>query len=134
MKVLPGNLFVKTENPVHYEKLKEEMLKICKEYKMDYGIIIGGFKSSYISNSPMVRLTPISVVKIDVKTGKETSINGFNIPSTSILRILDKIIKIGDDPAVYNSYNASCVSPSILIEELELKENKNLFEKPPIIK
>ncbi|MBU4310037.1 metallopeptidase TldD-related protein [bacterium] len=126
-KVEPGvsNLFVETKDKMSYEQLKEKLIILCKEQNLPYGLIIRRFDID--------REIPTSAVKIDVNTGEETPVFGFDAVSVSDLTILDKIIALADDEKVCNTYQGSCVAPSILIEELEFKENKDLFKKPPLI-
>ena len=126
-KIEPGvsNLFVETKDKMSYKQLKEKLITLCKEQNLPYGLIIRKFDIN--------RRTPTNVVKIDVNSGKETPVFGFDAVSVSDLTILDKIIALADDERVCNTYQGSCVAPSILIEELEFKENKDLFKKPPLI-
>lgn len=120
-----GNLFVVTKNKLSYEQLKEKLIALCKEQNLPYGLIIRRFD--------IQRRIPTSAVKINVNTGGETPVFGFDLAPASDLTILDKIINLGDDEKVCNTSKGSCVAPSILIEELEFKENKGLFKKPPLI-
>ena len=126
-KIEPGvsNLFVETKDKMSYEQLKEKLIALCKEQNLPYGLIIRKFDIN--------RRIPTSAVKINVHTGEETPVFGFDAVSVSDLTILDKIIALADDEKVCNTHKGSCVAPSILIEELEFKENKDLFKKPPLI-
>ncbi len=126
-KIEPGvsNLFVETKDKMSYEQLKEKLIALCKEQNLPYGLIIRKFDIN--------RKVPTNAVKIDVNTGEETPVFGFDAVSVSDLTILDKIIALADDEKVCNTYKGSCVAPSILIEELEFKENRDLFKKPPLI-
>lgn len=126
-KIEPGvsNLFVETKDKMSYEQLKEKLITLCKEQNLPYGLIIRRFDINM--------KIPTSVVKINVNTGEETPVFGFDAVSVSDLTILDKIIALADDEKVCNTHKGSCVAPSILIEELEFKENKDLFKKPPLI-
>ncbi len=126
-KIKPGmsNLFVETKTKLSYEELKEKLIAICKEQNLPYGLIIRRFDTT--------RKIPTSAVKLDIDTGQETPVFGFDAVSVSDLTILDKIIALADDEKVCNTVKGSCVAPSILIEELEFKENKDLFKKPPLI-
>ncbi len=126
-KIEPGvsNLFVETKDKMSYEQLKEKLIALCKEQNLPYGLIIRKFDIN--------RKIPTSTVKINVNTGEETPVFGCDAVSVSDLTILDKIIALADDEKVCNTYKGSCVAPSILIEELEFKENKDLFKKPPLI-
>ncbi len=120
-----GNLFIETKDKMSYEQLKEKLITLCKEQNLPYGLIIRKFDIN--------RKVPTSAVKINVNTGKETPVFGCDAVSVSDLTILDKIIALADDEKVCNTYEGSCVAPSVLIEELEFKENKDLFKKPPLI-
>jgi len=126
-QIEPGvsNLFVETKDKMSYEQLKEKLITLCKEQNLPYGLIIRKFDIN--------RKVPTNAVKINVNTGEETPVFGFDAVSVSDLTILDKIIALADDEKVCNTYKGSCVAPSILIEELEFKENKDLFKKPPLI-
>lgn len=120
-----GNLFVETKDKMSYEQLKEKLITLCKEQNLPYGLIIRRFDIN--------RKIPTSAVKVDVNTGEETPVFGFDAVFVSDLTILDKIIALADDEKVCNTYQGSSVAPSILIEELEFKENRDLFKKPPLI-
>jgi TldD protein len=136
------NLFVKSAKAESREQLMEKLRKLCTETGNEYGLMVTLLEDSRISQdyswadrnqgeqAPLLS-APILVYKVYAKDGKVEPVRGLVFDEVSI-RSLRDIVAMGKDTKVYNilqpafrqfQYFASIVSPSVLIEEMELKAN-----------
>jgi TldD protein len=120
---VPGNLIVSSKKTVTEEELKQKLMDRCKEMDLDYGVIIrtSRFYSDFVA------------YKVDANTGKETPMHGANVRNVNT-RSLRDISLTSDKRYVYNTkvddIPVSIVTPSILVEEIELDKTKIKPEKP----
>lgn len=147
-----SNLIITSDEETPFQDLKSKLLEYCKDMGLEYGIIITKLrdKNFHLQTDPNTDLSPaqmkaelclpVEAYKISAKEGKETLIRGMEFEGTSV-RALKDISEAGDGPYVYNfllGHNfeipASIVSPSILVEELELKKTEAKPSRLPILK
>jgi predicted Zn-dependent protease len=148
----PANLIVIPDEKTAFQNLKSKLLEYCKDMGLEYGIIVTKLrdKNFRLETDPNTDLAsaqlkaelcfPIEAYKIYVKDGKEELIRGVEFEGTTV-RALKDIAEAGDDAYVYNfllGHNfelpTSILTPSILVEELELKKTESKPSKPPILK
>ncbi len=101
--------------------------------------ISGGFTmtSTYMPQS--FKVLPVMVYKI-YPDGREELVRGIDISGTP-LTVFSKITATADDYDVFSGFcgaesgylPVSCVSPSILIKEMEVEKRMMEQDKPPIL-
>lgn len=119
-----SNLFFSPKHTFPREELKNKLMKACRKENLDYCYIIRRFDANNMT-----------AYRVDAKTGEETLMHGFETPTLST-RTLRDIIASGNDFKAYNFYSGttpsySIVSPSVILEELELKPSQAENKKPP---
>ncbi len=137
---------------VSYDKLKERMITFCKDVDLPYGLIVKRLRDPNASspafaysNMFMQRSgaaeelsAPWEIYKL-YPDGREDPVRGlqFNDVTTRILKDIDQT----DDQTFVYSYllnndpemASSIVTPSVLVEEMELKKSEEKVKKPPIL-
>jgi hypothetical protein len=142
---------VEATESLNEKKLVERLRQLSQDYDSEYGILVKQLEEPYFSNQyqtidqpeePEQMLTrPIIVYKVYAKDGHTEPVRGLKFDEVS-LRSLRDIVAIGKEPQVYNMtqptvfpnfrYPVAIVTPSILVEEMELK--KAAFQEPlPIL-
>jgi len=152
----PSNVFVTSSQTKSYNELKSDLLKMCKDMDLEYGIIVKrmsdvssfyNYVESFSNLIPSGRSNelfisyPLEVYKVYVKDGKEELVKGCNFANLS-LKSLKDIIALGNDPYVYNFESkgasgdlpTSFVAPSFIIDDLEINAEKDQNKRPPIMK
>jgi len=139
-----GNLIVRTDRPQSTKKLKKLLIKECKKKNKPYGLIFEAMAAGETNTSAIgiqvLRARPTLVKKVYVKDGREELVRGVELIGTP-LNMLDNIIAVGDDPAVFNGVcgaesgwiPVSSISPSILISEVEVQKSDKNMRKPQIL-
>jgi PmbA/TldA metallopeptidase C-terminal domain len=156
----PSNLVLKSEKTLNPADLKRELLQRAKDRGLDYAIVIrrvgAGSAASFIEMAKRMAQQGSSesslpeVYKL-YADGHEEPLRGIHIadlPAESF----KEIIATGDAPAVYsdeilprmtslfsmavasggNLPIVSCVTPSLLFEEISLAKSEGPFPAPPI--
>ncbi len=149
-----SNLMVQPEKSSSEEKLLEELRAMCRDFDLDYGLVVekmsgagassfGGGYFGQMQASPKLLSDPVTVYKVDVKTGNKELVRGWEFSAVT-LRSMRDIVAAGGEGHVYNFLSrmapwgqdavpTSIVSPSILVEEMELKKVSGETPKPPIL-
>lgn len=151
-----GNLIIHSEERMSSDELKQELISICKDMELEYGILVRRMSSEgfgealssaisfYTMGKEKPQLTrPIQVYKIWVKDGKEELVRGAEFSGITV-RALRDIVATLDGSYVHNFVKrdrfgqggvpCSIVVPSILVEEMELSKISGELPKPPILK
>src|SRR3989449_924219 len=130
-----GNLFIQSKEGKSYEDLKQELIKMCREENLQYGILIKALDTD--TRSPIG--TPVLTYKVYVVDGREELIRGAFAQEIPI-RSLRQIEAVGDDSFVVNRLSGgelptptSIVAPSVLLEEIELKKPSGHQQKPALL-
>ncbi|MDD5210057.1 MAG: metallopeptidase TldD-related protein [Elusimicrobiales bacterium] len=125
----PSNVFIIPEdNPAKVlpmPELKKKFLDLCKEQELDYCILVKGLDSLY---------GPFSAWKV-YPDGREEPVHGIEFTGTS-LRALRDITAVSKETYVYNlawSTPGTIVTPSILVQEMEIKKTEEKPEKKPYL-
>ncbi|MBN2542725.1 hypothetical protein JXI42_07635 [bacterium] len=153
-----SNLFIKSNETAGRDEVKKQFLDLCKEYGLEYGIVVKDFYSP-TSRKEMMKtlfssamsmaggskvslpLEPLMVYKVDVKTGKETMLKNLKFDNIDE-GILKDIILTSDTEFVNNSggtapqasVGVSVIAPEmILVEELALSRKSADSEEKPLI-
>lgn len=152
-----GNMVVKSDKTMSTSELMEEFKNMCKGFDLEYGLIVekmpepkfakeNEMQMSYFfgqgQKSPGLLPDPVTVYKVDLKTGKKELIRGCEFSGVT-LRMMRDIVGTGDEEYVHSFLSVltpfgsgiptSVVSPSILVEEVELRKVSGETPKPPIL-
>ena len=131
-----GNLFIQANEGKSYEELKQQLIKMCQEENLPYGIIVKALVSD--GRSPVGM--PVLTFKLYVNDGREELIRGAVAQSIPV-RSLRQIEGVGNDAFVANRLAGSnelptptsIVAPSVLLEEVEFKRPASTQQKPALL-
>ena len=125
----PSNVFILPEdNParvVPLPELKKKFLDLCREQELEYCILVKGLDSLY---------EPFSAWKVYLD-GREEPVHGIEFTGTS-LRALRDITAVSKETYVYNlgwTTPGTIVTPSLLVQEMEIKKTEEKPEKKPYL-
>jgi TldD protein len=131
-----SNFIVTATGGKNYDDLKKELIKVAKEERLDYGIIIKGINSG--GTSPVG--TPVLTYRVQVSDGKEDLVrvggaSGINVQG------LRHIIAVGNDSIASNRLvgtsgaetPTTVVAPSVLVEEISLSKPSGTQNKPSLM-
>jgi hypothetical protein len=131
-----GNLFIQSSEGKSFEDLKQQLISMCKQENLQYGILIKALVSD--GRSPIG--SPVLTYKIYVADGREELIRGV-LPQGIPIRSLRQIEAVGNDQFVVNRLAGSSelptptsiVAPSVLLEEVDLKRPNGTQQKPALL-
>jgi TldD protein len=152
----PSNLVFESSEKVPYAKLKGTLITLCKDVDLPYGLIVkrlsdpnasGGSVAMRLGNmmmraggsgGPSLLSSPWEIYKV-YPDGREEPVRGLQFNNVTV-RILKDILQTDDQSFVYNfllsddqEMPASIVTPSVLVEEMELKKSEEKIMKPPLL-
>jgi TldD protein len=152
-----GNLVVESHETMSSAELRKMLIGICKDFEIPYGIIVtklemtrpktlrerymdyfsmraGGVEKPLLSSA-------VTAYKVDVETGKVALVRGFDFSSVTS-RVLRDIVATDDTEYVYNfvyrddngnAYPMAVLTPSILVEEMDLEPSGKKAKKLPVL-
>src|SRR5262245_51056078 len=131
-----GNLFIQSSEGKSYEDLKQQLIRMCREENLQYGILI----KALVPDGRTPVGTPVLTYKVYVEDGREELIRGAFAQGIPI-RSLRQIEAVGSDAFVVNRLAGSndlptptsIVAPSVLLEEVELKRPTGTQQKPALL-
>lgn len=158
--VVPSNLFLKSDKVLSFAELKNELLRRAKDRGLDYAIIIrrvgGGSAASFIQMARQMAQQGSSESLPEAyklyADGHEEPLRGIRI-SELPAESFKEIVATGDTPIVYSDEMVprmtsvfsmgmsagsgelpvvSCVTPSLLFEDVSLVKSEGPFPAPPI--
>ncbi|UCH92414.1 MAG: hypothetical protein JSV88_19245 [Candidatus Aminicenantes bacterium] len=107
-----GNLLITTENGKTFQQLKQELLQMCKDQGLDFGLMVKTFDdpsitgmdesdsfSLFMSRSSQTEsqiTAPVMMVRVYVKDGREELVRGISISELSVSDLKD-IDAVGND-------------------------------------
>jgi predicted Zn-dependent protease len=131
-----SNFIVTATGGKSYEDLKKELIKVSKEERLDYGMIIKASNAN--GNSPVG--SPVMTYRVRVSDGKEELVrvagaSGLNVQG------LRHIVAVGNDSIASNRLvgtqgaetATSIVAPSVLVEEISLDKPSGTQNKPALM-
>ncbi len=147
----PANLIFESTDKITTDKLKKNLIGMCKDIDLPFGIMVtkirdmstsaGGFQffGQQLGGSSDEGLTqPYEIFKI-YADGREEPIRGLQFTDVNV-RILRDIVQTDNSRYIYNyligndyEMPATIVTPSLLIEEMELKKIDSKVKKPPVL-
>jgi hypothetical protein len=145
----PGNVIMQATETFDPEELKEQMVELCRELGIEYGLIIDRMNFSGRSNpdegvrfrsaGPSGLPRVIIAYRVSAEDGSITPVRSLEFDNINE-RALKDILAVGNDfeettimfDLAFNNL-ASVVVPSILFEEMELKKASVQAKKQPIV-
>ncbi len=139
-----GNLLIESRKAVPIERLRELLIEECQKQQKPYGYLFedisGGFTMTTRGDPQAFKVLPIVVYRVHADGRPDELVRGVDIVGTP-LSCFSKILCTGDDPAVFNgtcgaesgSVPVSAISPSILVEQIEIEKRAQSQERPPIL-
>jgi len=121
-----GNLIVKSKETLSPAELKQKLIDICRQEGKDYGYrveTLGG--SDY---------EPRLLYRVYQKDGHEELVRGAVFDELDTRALRNDLVAAGNDPLVSNREGAiptTVISPSILIDDLEVKRTDKKNAKLP---
>jgi len=139
-----GNLIVETSRPRSDKDLKKQLIKECKKAGKPFGLIFSAMSAGETNTSSVgiqaLRARPTLVKKVYVKDGREELVRGVELIGTP-LNMLENIIAAGETQVAWNGVcgaesgwiPVSTISPSILINEVEVQKSDKDLRKGQIL-
>ena len=125
----PANAFIIPEdNPARVlsmPELKKKFLDLCREQELEYCLLVKGLDNMY---------SPFSAWKV-YPDGREEPVHGIEFTGVG-LRALRDITAVSKETYVYNlawTIPGTIVTPSILVQEMEIKKTEEKPEKKPYL-
>ena len=139
-----GHLIIASDRAVAFDDLRARLVEECKKQEKPFGFlfedITGGFTTTQRSGPQAFKVLPVVVYKVFADGRPDQLVRGVDIVGTP-LSCFSKILCTGDDPAVFNGscgaesgyVPVSAVSPSILVEQIEIEKRQRSQERLPIL-
>ena len=154
-----GCLFIKSNDGVSDEKLKEALIDAAKEAGLEYGVRIKSLSSgSGMGGGDMRRMmrllsgggggegvtvgSPVATYKVFVEDGREEPFRGCEFGPIRMTE-LKRIAAAGEKQRVYNTLGggsfggasapSTIIAPAVLFPEIELAKSEEEHDKPPIL-
>jgi TldD protein len=139
-----GNLTVESAKQVPFDKLRTMLIDECKKQDKPYGLLFADISGGYTMTgrySPQAfKVEPILVYRVHADGRPDELVRGVDIVGTP-LTCFSKILCTADDPDVFNGFcgaesgsvPVSAISPSILVEQIEVEKKQKAQDRPPIL-
>jgi predicted Zn-dependent protease len=139
-----GNLMVQPSERVPYSQLRAMLLDAIKKQNKPYGLIFdeisGGYTLTTVHLPQVFELKPLSVTRVWADGRPDELLRGVNLIGTP-LASLETIQAAGDDDDCFNGVcgaesgmvPVSAVSPSLLVQKIEVERHVKAQEREPIL-
>ena len=110
-----SNLFVRPSQSVSFEKLKQQLIAICRNRELPYG---------YLVTETAPNLSPRVLYRVYVKDGHQQMMRGAQFYDLDVRALRDDVIAAGNDAEAQNRFSpipSSVISPSLLFDNVEIK-------------
>jgi TldD protein len=125
-----GNLILQSKQTLSPDELKQKLIDICRQEGKPFGY--------YVETLSGPGYLPRLLYRVYEKDGHEELVRGAEFDELDTRTLRNDLIAVGNDPLVSNrstTIPTTVVSPSILLDELEVKrtdtKNAKLPEYPP---
>jgi TldD protein len=121
-----GNLILQSKQTLSPDELKQKLIEICRQEGKPFGY--------YVETLSGPGYVPRLIYRVYEKDGHEEMVRGAELDELDTRTLRNNLIAVGNDPYVSNRSNTiptSVVSPSILLDELEVKRNDTKNAKMP---
>lgn len=139
-----GNLIIESTKTVSFDELRALLIEQCKKQGKDYGLLFedisGGFTTTRRGGPQAFKVLPIMVYRVFADGRPDELVRGVDIVGTP-LTCFSSILLTADDPGVFNGVcgaesgmvPVSAISPSILVEQIEIEKKRKAQDRPPIL-
>ncbi|HEY9682182.1 MAG TPA: metallopeptidase TldD-related protein [Drouetiella sp.] len=139
-----ANLIVESSKKVPYETLREQLIAEVKRQGKPYGLVFdeiaGGFTMTQAFMPQVFKLKPLRVWRVFPDGRPDELLRGVDLVGTP-LTSLERILGAGDDDDVFNGtcgaesgwVPVSAISPSLLVQTIEVERNIKEQDKPPVL-
>ena len=139
-----GNLIIESTRQVSFDELRTMLIEECRKQDKDYGLLFkdisGGFTTTRRRGPQAFKVIPIVVYRVYADGRPDELVRGVDIVGTP-LTSFSKILCTADDPGVFNGLcgaesgmvPVSAISPSILVEQIEVEKKHKAQDRPPIL-
>ena len=139
-----GNLVVESTKQVPFDQLRAMLIEECKKQGKEYGLLFGDISGGFTMTdrySPQAfKVVPILVYRVYTDGHPDELVRGVDIVGTP-LTCFSKILCTADEPDVFNGFcgaesgsvPVSAISPSILVEQIEIEKKQKAQDRPPIL-
>ena len=139
-----GNLMVESAQQVPFERLRAMLIEECTKQGKEFGLLFkdisGGFTTTRRWGPQAFKVIPLVVYRVYADGRPDELVRGVDIVGTP-LTSFSKILCTADDPAAFNgicgaesgAVPVSAISPSILVEQIEVEKKRKAQDRPPIL-
>ncbi len=139
-----ANLIVDSSKRVPYETLRAQLVAEIKRQGKPYGLVFdeiaGGFTMTQALMPQVFKLKPLRVWRVFPDGRPDELLRGVDLVGTP-LTSLERIIGAADDDDVFNGtcgaesgwVPVSAISPSLLLQTIEVERNYKEQDKPPVL-
>jgi predicted Zn-dependent protease len=139
-----GNTIIESAQQVSFPELRARLIAECKKQGKDYGLLFddisGGFTMTQRFMPQAFSVMPILVYHVYTDGRPDELVRGVDIVGTP-LTCFSKILCTADDPDIFNGFcgaesgfvPVSAISPSILVEQIEIEKKQKAQDRPPIL-
>ncbi|PKL82792.1 MAG: hypothetical protein CVV24_08200 [Ignavibacteriae bacterium HGW-Ignavibacteriae-3] len=139
-----SNLIVESKKLLTPDEMRKKLTDECKKQGKEFGLlfdeVLGGFTMTgrFIPNS--FNVTPVIVYKVFTDGRPDELVRGVDLVGTPLL-MFSNITNTGDEFGIFNGFcgaesgsvPVSCVSPSLLVSQIEVQKKVKSQEKPPLL-
>jgi TldD protein len=139
-----GNLIITSTKEVSFDQLRTMLIDEAKKQNKEFGLLFkdisGGFTMTGRYSPQAFKVIPIIVYRVYTDGRPDELVRGVDIVGTP-LTCFSQILGTGNDPDVFNGYcgaesgsvPVSAISPSILVEQIEVEKKQKAQDRPPIL-
>ena len=139
-----GNLVVEPTVAVPAAELRQRLRDEARRQGKPFGLLFkdisGGFTNTGRMGPQTYKVLPILVYRVWVDGRPDELIRGVDLVGTP-LASLSKIMAAGDDYQIFNGFcgaesgllPVSAISPSLLVQQIEVERKEKGSEKPPVL-
>lgn len=139
-----GNLCVESSKQVPFGELRKMLIEECRKQNKEYGLLFadisGGFTMTQRWMPQAFKVLPILVYRVYPDGRPDELVRGVDIVGTP-LTCFSKILATADDPDIFNGFcgaesgmvPVSAISPSVLVEQIEIEKKEKAQDRPPIL-
>ncbi|MBP7864423.1 MAG: TldD/PmbA family protein [Acidobacteria bacterium] len=139
-----SNLIIETEGKLSMDDLRKRLVEECRKQGKPFGLLFqevtGGFTMTgrYMPNA--FNVTPVEVYRIYADGKPDELVRGVDLVGTPLV-IFSNVEAAGGDTGVFTGtcgaesggVPVTCVSPTLLIRQIEVQKKDKSQEKPPLL-